>query len=445
MTAEIAILNKTAVALAADSAVTISAGSQEQKIYDSEDKLFELTRHNAIGVMINNTLSFMEAPLQVLIKRYRETAPAFRTVREAADDFLGHLNEFVRESPQRIQDAAVTTPARNLFGLVNDRVQSDVRSRIFEPDGQTLKPELLEEPDAVQQRITEFAQEAHDRQLGVLERWTRNLLDAQFIGDGVPNFTDEQRRQVADIAAAELPMATPDHRARAIAILEEIMRKCDVGDQVTGLVVAGFGTDELFPTLISFVLYGAFGGMLRFRQVETVDIDRDGVRARVLPFAQREMVERFLYGLDNSIERKIADEAKAGVCLISDRMLETLEMPDEDQAALRQTVEDAEGEFNLGLSNTFEAIRAESRIEIEDMVEFMPKPELARMAEALVNLTSIKRRVSRGVETVGGPIDVAVISRAEGFVWVSRKHYFPPELNDRYFGRMRRGAEPGGG
>jgi hypothetical protein len=47
----------------------------------------------------------------------------------------------------------------------------------------------------------------------------------------------------------------------------------------------------------------------------------------------------------------------------------------------------------------------------------MPKPELARMAEALVNLTSIKRRVSRGVETVGGPIDVAVISHAEGFVW----------------------------
>ena len=48
------------------------------------------------------------------------------------------------------------------------------------------------------------------------------------------------------------------------------------------------------------------------------------------------------------------------------------------------------------------------------MVEFMPKPELAKMAEALVNLTSIKRRVSRGMETVGGPIDVALISQSEG-------------------------------
>ncbi|HEX4674084.1 MAG TPA: hypothetical protein VH209_02075, partial [Steroidobacteraceae bacterium] len=29
-------------------------------------------------------------------------------------------------------------------------------------------------------------------------------------------------------------------------------------------------------------------------------------------------------------------------------------------------------------------------------------------------------------ESVGGPIDVAIISRIDGFVWVSRKHYFEP-------------------
>ena len=70
------------------------------------------------------------------------------------------------------------------------------------------------------------------------------------------------------------------------------------------------------------------------------------------------------------------------------------------------------------------------------MVEFMPKPELAKMAEALIDLTSIKRKVSRGFETVGGPVDVAVLSKAEGFVWVKRKHYFPAELNARYFARL---------
>jgi hypothetical protein len=71
----------------------------------------------------------------------------------------------------------------------------------------------------------------------------------------------------------------------------------------------------------------------------------------------------------------------------------------------------------------------------EDMVLFMAKQELAQLAEALVNITSLKRKFSAEEETVAGPIDVAVISRSDGFVWVKRKHYFPSDLNTRYFVR----------
>ena len=61
------------------------------------------------------------------------------------------------------------------------------------------------------------------------------------------------------------------------------------------------------------------------------------------------------------------------------------------------------------------------------------------MAEALVNLTSFKRRVSMGeVETVGGPIDVAVISKVDGLIWIQRKHYFDPSLNPQFFANYYR-------
>ncbi len=53
------------------------------------------------------------------------------------------------------------------------------------------------------------------------------------------------------------------------------------------------------------------------------------------------------------------------------------------------------------------------------------------MAESLVNLTCFKRRVTLDAETVGGPVDVAVISKGDGFVWVKRKSYFDPGLNPR--------------
>jgi hypothetical protein len=62
----------------------------------------------------------------------------------------------------------------------------------------------------------------------------------------------------------------------------------------------------------------------------------------------------------------------------------------------------------------------------------LPKDELAAMAEALVNLTVFKHKVSMSAETVGGPIDVAVITKGDGLVWIKRKHYFSAELNHHF-------------
>lgn len=68
-------------------------------------------------------------------------------------------------------------------------------------------------------------------------------------------------------------------------------------------------------------------------------------------------------------------------------------------------------------------------------VSILPKDELGAMAEALINLTSLKRRVTTEKETVGGPTDVALISKGDGFVWVKRKHYFESGLNPDFVGK----------
>ncbi|MEO6872455.1 MAG: hypothetical protein ABI233_09590 [Chthoniobacterales bacterium] len=69
---------------------------------------------------------------------------------------------------------------------------------------------------------------------------------------------------------------------------------------------------------------------------------------------------------------------------------------------------------------------------VVNAVGALPKDELAAMAESLVNLTSFKRRVSTDAETVGGEIDVAVISKCDGFVWIKRKHYFEASKNPQF-------------
>ena len=65
------------------------------------------------------------------------------------------------------------------------------------------------------------------------------------------------------------------------------------------------------------------------------------------------------------------------------------------------------------------------------------------VAEALVGITAVERKATRDAGTVGGPIDVALITRSEGFVWIKRKHHFSAELNPRYISRVR-AARTGG-
>jgi hypothetical protein len=73
------------------------------------------------------------------------------------------------------------------------------------------------------------------------------------------------------------------------------------------------------------------------------------------------------------------------------------------------------------------------------MVSVLPKDELPNLAASLVELTSLKRHVSSDAETVGGPVDVALITKSDGFVWIKRKHYFKAELNPNFFENYRRG------
>jgi len=57
-------------------------------------------------------------------------------------------------------------------------------------------------------------------------------------------------------------------------------------------------------------------------------------------------------------------------------------------------------------------------------VGILPKSELADMAQSFVNLASLKKKISAGEsETVGGPIDVAIISKGDGFRWIQKKDY----------------------
>jgi hypothetical protein len=426
VTAEIAILNKTAVALAADSAITISSGNSQKKVFDTADKLFELSCTDPIAIMLNNDMNFMETPVPVLIKEYRSIAVKFETVAEAADGFLASLESFGESAEDNIRQRHLARQIYPILAWIQSRSDEQIRESIFGPNSPV---------DA--EGYEKLKEGAVERFIIFLDRMLNRASEAAFVNDKRPELSENDKRTIIHTIESELSIANENQRAMLVQIITKWISKVWPFQAPTGVIVAGFGQRELFPTLRSFDLFGMVGGALKYQVNQTVDIDRNGTKARVIPFAQREMVERFVNGLDSDIERQIKVLCQRMLPMITTRILDQLELTDDAKAQLTAEAELAEQAFLTGLANDgFDAIRMQSQDEIEDMVEFMPKPEMARMAEALVNLTSIKRRVSEGMETVGGPIDVAVVSKAEGFVWVKRKHYFPAELNARYFERI---------
>ncbi|MES2077178.1 MAG: hypothetical protein V4462_16315 [Pseudomonadota bacterium] len=71
------------------------------------------------------------------------------------------------------------------------------------------------------------------------------------------------------------------------------------------------------------------------------------------------------------------------------------------------------------------------------VIASLPIQEMVHLAETLIVLQSLKERITTHSESVGGPVDVAVITKAEGLVWIKRKHYFDADRNLPYVMRQR--------
>ncbi|MGM9571627.1 MAG: hypothetical protein ACI3ZR_05340, partial [bacterium] len=61
MTAEVVIMNKQGVAIAADSAVTLP-GPENSKIYNTASKVFMLSKYEPVGIMVYGNASFINIP-----------------------------------------------------------------------------------------------------------------------------------------------------------------------------------------------------------------------------------------------------------------------------------------------------------------------------------------------------------------------------------------------
>lgn len=72
---------------------------------------------------------------------------------------------------------------------------------------------------------------------------------------------------------------------------------------------------------------------------------------------------------------------------------------------------------------------ARSRMETPVHDATMPTIDAIRLATFLVDITKSYFSFAFGSDIVGGATDIATVTKWEGFKWITRKHFYPSELN----------------
>ena len=125
MTTETAVANRLGIALASDSAVTISDGHRV-KVFDTADKLFELSSRHPVAVMINGNMDCLGIPWEILVK----AAGNPRSQRSAKiTDWMRDFLEYV-EGHMLISDEAIKRYINNVADNEIDAVQREISIKI---------------------------------------------------------------------------------------------------------------------------------------------------------------------------------------------------------------------------------------------------------------------------------------------------------------------------
>lgn len=424
MTSEVVVMNRLGIALASDSAATVYSGGRA-KIFHA-DKLFMVSRRHPIGVMIYNNSSLLGVPWETILKMFRNHLgeTELDTLEEYADHLIAYLSNHKSFFPEDVQQRFYLDLVKTFFEGISKGVEAAVLVSLTDseddgPDGPTkvAKRIILEsladwrkKPDAP----CFVAEPDIGKQLAGRNSGEIHSLIAKY-------FAGWQIDSVAQDALYEL--------TTMLVSKDEIL-----AESLSGLVIAGYGSTEHFPVMQAIELGEIFLGKLKYRRFPAQRVDSENPSI-IQPFAEHEMVETFLNGISPAFEIQLIDAIAGVVLRLPDAIIDELpgisrKRKEEFKQKVQPTSKWLIEAFAKKLDNQIE----QHKQPVHQAIAFLPKNELAHFAASLVNLNSFQKRMSIDEdETVAGPIDVAVISKGDGFVWIARKHYFPRELNYHFF------------
>ena len=412
MSAEVILMNKNGIAIAADSAVTIG---NKTKIYNTADKMFMLSKYAPVGILIYNSASIMGIQLEIIIKQYRRKLgeKTFQTLKEYCDDFMSYCIEFANNySGEKIELEGVNNQILNkcdeIFRIVLSMANKEVGKNSFKNDNELMEFINIKIIEIVDRTNVEINDEVMD------DLYYNNILSKL------------ETSNIIDFCSESYKINLKEETKKKIMLkLNDIIRNKKYWDRsnFTGIAITGYGDNEIFPVCIQIETLGIINNKVLKLNENSFQITHEQ-NSQIIPLAQTDVMDEFFLGINNEINQIYVKKFKNGIA------------SEKDESVKNKIIQ-----LNTSIEEEKNKLVKDRLMNIHRSLSFLPRDEMIYMAEGMINLTSFKRRLvlDNFSETVGGPIDIAFISKGDGFIWIKRKKYFDKEMNyvftENYFNK----------
>ena len=426
MTALVGILNKRAAVIAADSAVTITRGDKT-KINNTANKIFRLSNTNPLGVMIYGNSEYMGIPWEVLFKLYRDTGrdKPFDTLMEYVEDFIDFLKNEKHCCNEENQKDYLDQELASYYFKIQELYTQDYEEAIKNNGDDNIDTESLM-LKCLNDNF-EFIDNKSDES-GTCPEFEKYTLKA-LITKGKSSF-DRLEGNLRD-------EKTPGTRKEWEKHFFKYIKSSFFLGREAGLVFVGYGEKDLFPSIIPLIIAGNFDGRIRYYiDKEKAEYIANDNTASICPFAQSDIMISLLKGINPSIYDTVYYKFCDSMEAVRQKMIDAVK-----DAGVAESVTEGMASIELNeitdkfQDDVMEYIRTAFTDGVVDAVDSFNIDDMIKMAESLISITNLQRHFSSSEESVGGPVDVAVITKSEGFVWVNRKQWYQKELNPQQIER----------
>jgi hypothetical protein len=396
MTSQLILLNGFGVALASDSAMTLG----NKRTYETAEKVIPLPGPHRLAVLHSGAVNIHGMPYSVLINEWAATlgATPLRAVALYRQNFLSWLNDnHDWVGPTRVTDDFIyqlNDIYRAIWNRINEAIEED--------DSEATKAEKC---------------------LAIWNQYTSHYLGLPSLshsgGDWISQAYTKVEKEISDVRNYwfdDIPINLEINQQ--IDEFTRLFLERGHFDNRAQLAFVGFGDKQLLPGYANVEISGILNDSLLYEF--TADQSAQSIGNRnyfgICPIGQTSSIDLVLKGLNYQL-----------VNIATTAVMETLFPPDDDQMDTTPESTDEEKEelsskFYSAIDKSFNSWSEKNYVQaLRGAISALPVASLAAVARSLIEVQSLSQTITGEMGTVGGPIDVATISRDNGFQWVRHK------------------------